>query len=178
MWGRQARKTDCEKFLASILYSPTLCTFSSTIYSQGTLARAFISGNLMHGRKVGVLALSRSILDFSWRFSFPLFERLVGCPSAAAKYKKKMGMYKSVGNGLMSRKAHNSFSHCYYCCSYTAPPYVPKIHRRVMLKPAAPGIKIIFDVCTRVSSNPLGWVLWHISLHMSTESFSLQCKYL
>ena len=70
MWGRQARKTDCEKFLASILYSPTLCTFSSTIYSQGTLARAFISGNLMHeGKVVGVvqklLALSRSILDFS-----------------------------------------------------------------------------------------------------------------
>ena len=32
--------------------------------------------------------------------------------------------------------------------------------------------QIIFDVCTR-SSNPLGWVLWHISLHMSTESFSL-----
>ena len=118
---------------------PHYVHFQVPFIARETLARAFISGNLMHGRKVRVvqklLPLSRSILDFSWRFSFPLFERLVGCPSAAAKYKKKMGMYKSVGNGLMSRKAHNSFSHCYYCCSYTAPPYVPKIHRRVMLKP-------------------------------------------
>lgn len=55
--------------------------------------------------------LSRSILDFPARESF--VPPLKGS-SLAAKYKKKMGMYKSVGNGLMSRKAHNSFSHwCY-----------------------------------------------------------------
>ena len=55
--------------------------------------------------------LSRSILNFPGE-SFP--PRSLKGSSLAAKYKKKMGMYKSVGNGLMSRKAHNSFSH--WCC--------------------------------------------------------------